>query len=638
MAFVVFAVTSLHQNPQNPQRMPSRRHPTPADLRLYYLQRAPPTIAGISDIQTYFPTLETLFPSVAENIYGSPTLAATELVVDVSANGVATVEHLTEKTQRKTPVWIRMTHLVEPLEVLSGEYVLPRDGALPAMREPWQRALRKLNDPMNEAYTDAVFACMASRLVETRRTPHFCRFYGTFNARAPTYTYMITDDMPEIEGEPWFVEGLQKGRFAVEAVDPYDPTLTAPLTHPWEDVRAKLDALAEQRTMTTVEDTDSEDEEGSSIDGDVETESDLSDTTESTEDVELQEAEIEVSGEATVHRPRIQLHRVTDSGSGSGSHSGSDSDSDYEDLEYRAILRDFPVQMTVLERCDGTMDDLMEAEFDEDTTDDMRETKEERWTAWMFQVIAGLAVAQQAYDFVHNDLHTNNVMWVGTGETHLYYHVQGAPGGDRFYRVPTYGRIFKIIDFGRATFRPTAAATGNHMWIPDAYAPGADAYGQYNCGPYYEQGQPKVQPNRSFDLSRLAVAMLDALWPEDPAAVSPRKVLTKEPGRTQHETVSPLWNLLWLWLTDKHGRNVLRAPDGRDRYPEFDLYCAIARDVQNAVPAQQLTLPLFDATYRCRRKDIPADAPIWKLHAQAAAPTEAVNRKTATPAPTPSRR
>jgi hypothetical protein len=91
--------------------------------------------------------------------------------------------------------------------------------------------------------------------------------------------------------------------------------------------------------------------------------------------------------------------------------------------------------------------------------------------------------------------------------------------------------------------------------------------------------------------------------------------------------VSPLWNLLWLWLTDKHGRNVLRAPDGRDRYPEFDLYCAIARDVQNAVPAQQLTLPLFDAAYRCRRKDIPTDAPIWKLQAQ-----------TATPAQTPSRR
>ena len=95
----------------------------------------------------------------------------------------------------------------------------------------------------------------------------------------------------------------------------------------------------------------------------------------------------------------------------------------------------------------------------------------------------------------------------------------------------------------------------------------------------------------------------------------PRRILTKEPGHVQAETTSPLWNLLWLWLTDKHGRNVLRSPDGSERYPQFDLYCAIARDVQNAVPAQQLTLPLFDTAFRCRRKDIPVDATIWKLQA-----------------------
>jgi hypothetical protein len=73
--------------------------------------------------------------------------------------------------------------------------------------------------------------------------------------------------------------------------------------------------------------------------------------------------------------------------------------------------------------------------------------------------------------------------------------------------------------------------------------------------------------------------------------------------------------MMWLWLTDKHGKNMLLDPAGEERYPQFDLYCAIARDVQNAVPAQQLTLPLFDAVFRCRRKDIPADATIWKLQA-----------------------
>jgi hypothetical protein len=275
--------------------------------------------------------------------------------------------------------------------------------------------------------------------------------------------------------------------------------------------------------------------------------------------------------------------------------------------------------MTVLERCDGMMDTLMDDEQDPDVaTEDMRETKESRWTAWIFQVIASLAVAQELYGFVHNDLHTGNVMWCGTPEPYLYYHLRGS---DRFYRVPTYGRIMKIIDFGRATFCPTAAAEAGQqrIWYPDTYGPGGDAEGLFNSGRLYDPDdyesytRPKTQPNRSFDLARLAVAMLEALWPETPVAKEPRRVLTREPGRTQHETVSPLWNLLWLWLTGRDGRNLLYAPDGSDRYAEFEQYCAITRDANNAVPAQQLTLPLFDAAFRCTRRDVPEGTHVWGL-------------------------
>ena len=151
-----------------------------SQLQLYYLQRPPPTVPDLPSLQTYFPSLEILFPSLTEHTKGSPTLAASELVVDISGS-VATVEHLLTKERRTTPFWVRMMHLVEPVDVMSGDYVLPLDGALPAFRAGWQRALRKINDPYNEAYTDAVFACMASRLVETGVSPHFARFYGTHN-------------------------------------------------------------------------------------------------------------------------------------------------------------------------------------------------------------------------------------------------------------------------------------------------------------------------------------------------------------------------------------------------------------------------------------------------------------------------
>ncbi len=588
----------------------------PADLRLYYLQRPPPTLAGYPDIQTYFPSLELLFPSLVDQAAGSPTLAAAELVCDMEEDGTAIVENLVTREKRQTPVWLRKIHLLEPLDVLSGDYVAPRDGALPAPRGPWQRALRKLNDPHNEAYTDAVFACMASRLVETGRSPHFCRFFGTVNGRTPTYKYDITDDMEDLEEEDWFREGLAKKQFDIEVTDLWSGAVST-----WSEIAAAGGAdtagirafatkhmleLDDAQTMSSGATDDPESDEDVSV-------SATSNTGDADADDELEEVEIEVTGTATVNRSaRVQLNRVTPTGESSGSAS-----SNYEDdIQYKLIIKDFPVQITAIERCDGTMDDLMEEEISDDATEDMRETKEQRWTAWMFQVIAALAAAQQAYDFVHNDLHTNNVMWVGTGVTHLYYHIQGAPGGDRIYKVPTYGRLFKIIDFGRATFRPPATATrGNHMWFPDAYAPGGDAYDQYNCGPYFDQSKPKVQPNKSFDLCRLAVAILDTLWPDIPEPTEAKKVLTRELGRVQLETVSPLWNLLWLWLTDKEGRNILRTPTNEERYPKFDLYCAIARDAQNSVPAQQLTLPLFNDTFRCRRRDVPSDVKVWKLFA-----------------------
>jgi len=561
----------------------------PTDLRLYYLQRPPPAFAAV--LQSYFPSLEQLFPSIAEQHKGSPTLAAKELVTEIQAES-SVVEDLQTKERRTVPTWLRMVHLVEPVDVMSGEILLPTDGGLPTFREAWQRTLRKLNDPYNEAYTDAVFACMASRLVETGRSPHFCRFYGTFNARMPEYKYNITDDIQDIQEEDWFHEGVEKGFFTILATDPANPDASAELKVWARSHKQRPRLVLDRMTVSSSDEAEAEELEPEEVG--------LEDN------CELVETDIEVSGEAVVQRPQIQLSRL---GSGSAGSAGSDGSADSEDeTEYFALLKNFPVQLTVLERCDGTLDDLMEDEIADTATEAMRETKEERWTAWIFQVIAGLVAIQQNYDCVHNDLHTNNVMWSGTGETHLYYHVAGGAGGDRFYRVPTYGRLMKIIDFGRATFR---AGTDNRMWFPDAYAPDAVAGGQYNCGAYYEQGRPKVVPNKSFDLCRLSVSILDTLWQDPLEEARPRRALTRE----QTETVSPLWNLMWLWLTDREGRNVLRNPDGSERYPAFDLYCAIARDVQNAVPAQQLTLPLFDNAFRCKRKDIPTDATIWKLQA-----------------------
>lgn len=616
----------------------------PDNLRLYYVQRTPPFITIANKRmrpQPYFPTLEKLFPSLQDQTPSddlAPTLASTELVYEMGSKGdSAYVENLLTKEFRHVPVWTRIMHLVNPLDVMEGIMTIPEDGALPSTREPWQRTLRKINDPFNEAYTDAVYACLASRMVETNLSPHWCRFYGTFNDRVPEYKYNITPDMSQVGDKDWFREGLAQSRYRVVASDPYDPENTAELKHPWDDVRAQILQKYEEGTEEDLdvsseedgnEENDSEDsmneddedediEESKEVITEVETLSDeCTETTDTsafsggdsasgTSEDEIKDLtevdDLEVTGEAVIIQPRIRLSRI--SGSGSADHSSEVSEDD--DVDYHLYTENYPVQITVLEKCEGTMDTLMEEEEDEDGK------KEERWTAWIFQVVAALTTAQQLFEFVHNDLHTNNVMWTTTDEEYLYYEIKGATGKDRHYRVPTYGKIFKIIDFGRATFRPPMK--GASVWFPDAYAPDADAEDQYNCGPYYQHGKPKVSPNKSFDLCRLSIALLETLWEEKPEIKEPAVVLTDEPGRIQYETVSPLWNLIWTWITDKDGKNILRSPDDSERYKFFDLYCAIARDSQNAIPKQQVTRPIFDTPFRCRRKDIPTHATIWKL-------------------------
>ena len=57
----------------------------------------------------------------------------------------------------------------------------------------------------------------------------------------------------------------------------------------------------------------------------------------------------------------------------------------------------------------------------------------------LFQISFALSYLQRRYDFTHNDLHTNNIMYIETDKRYLYYKLNG-----RHYKIKTYGKIFKI--------------------------------------------------------------------------------------------------------------------------------------------------------------------------------------------------
>lgn len=79
------------------------------------------------------------------------------------------------------------------------------------------------------------------------------------------------------------------------------------------------------------------------------------------------------------------------------------------------------------------------------------ESNAQCWWSAFFQVFSALCVIQSKYGAVHNDLHVSNVRVRKVGiDTFLYYKMEDGT----LLRVPTFGYIFVLIDFGRLVLYP----------------------------------------------------------------------------------------------------------------------------------------------------------------------------------------
>ena len=210
--------------------------------------------------------------------------------------------------------------------------------------------------------------------------------------------------------------------------------------------------------------------------------------------------------------------------------------------------------MICLEKCEDTLDSLLEKKV---LTDDSG-------LSALFQIVMILVTLQKTFDFTHNDLHVNNVMYVLTDIEYLYYKHDSV-----YYKVPTFGRIYKIIDFGRAIYR-----FSNNQFCSDSFARNGDGWTQYNCLPFFDKYKEEVAPNYSFDLTRLACSIVEIMIEDD------------------YLTNSVFTSVLNEWLCDDNGVSVL-FKETKVRYPGFKLYKMIAKTVHNHVPSVQLSRPCF---------------------------------------------
>ena len=251
-------------------------------------------------------------------------------------------------------------------------------------------------------------------------------------------------------------------------------------------------------------------------------------------------------------------HSDDDSEEDSESESENSSSSISTSEALHAEIDIFPVNMIALEKYDMTFDkyivkqDISNAEL----------------SAALMQIIMTLITYQKCFKLTHNDLHTNNIMISATDKQHIIYQYD-----NKYYKVPTFGKVYKIIDFGRAIY-----SFKDHTYYSDSFSKEGDATTQYNCEPYYNENKTKVEPNYSFDLCRLACSMFDLIIDDE-----------KEIKDLQ----DPLCKVIADWCTDDKGRNVLYKSNGEERYPGFKLYKMIARTVHNHVPHKQLERDIF---------------------------------------------
>ena len=237
------------------------------------------------------------------------------------------------------------------------------------------------------------------------------------------------------------------------------------------------------------------------------------------------------------------------------------------DIEVNGVLYDFPTQIICLECLDDTLDSLLNEDNEMDS---------DEWRACLFQIVIMLTIYQKVFNFTHNDLHTNNIMFQKTDKQYLYYRYN-----QKYYKVPTFGKIFKIIDFGRAIYK----YKGQNI-CSDSYHSNGDAATQYNCEPYFNSRKPRLEPNKSFDLCRLACSLFD-YFVEDPNNVDQMDIIA---------------NLIAEWTKDDKGRNILYKKNGDERYPDFKLYKMIARTVHKHTPQSQLDGPFFNRYIVPRKK------------------------------------
>jgi hypothetical protein len=492
------------------------------------------------------------------------------------------VKNINNNKVKDREVFFKLAPLLDPYKYLVGKYNIHDVNlfTLPKLESTENECNNKLIDTNNSAYVDGLFLYFTSSLLSIHNFVHGVDYYGSFLAIKNNYVINIFDDIDYLNSSDYF----NKNKNHLFKVDDYEYLFQNEKQH-LKPITIEHNISA--KSQISVKSFNNEIFENIFNDNvvDLNNLKDLSMDLEDLTNVNFLEDKEEKNVTLKSNSTCSSRSSYTDDGNldeecencedSETENSKKQSDDEWEDIDeedeeenasykeerINATIPKFPVQVIAMEYCENTFDELI-------LTNDL---KPEEWYSALMQIIMILITYQKTFNFTHNDLHTNNVMYNHTDKKYLYYCYK-----KKHYKVPTFGRIFKIIDFGRSIYK-----FDGKLFCSDSFQPGGDAATQYNTEPYLNEKKPRLEPNYSFDLCRLACSIFDYVIDDF------------EEIKDLSKCKDPVKRLIVEWCLDDKGINMLYKGNGVDRYPDFKLYKMIARCVHNHTPQAQLERPEF---------------------------------------------
>jgi hypothetical protein len=567
----------------------------------------------LSNTQNYIPIYRKFF-SLNETNYNSINLnhkwyisSVNDKCDDYKNIYDCRLKNINNNKVKDKEVFFKMAPLLDPYKFLIGKYNIHDTTLfnLPTLESSEADCNLKFIDNNNSAYVDGLFLFLTSNLIYNNNFIHGVDYYGSYLAIKNNFNLNVFDDIDYLNGSDFF----NKNKNILFKIDDYQHLFQED-TEKLKPIKIQHDSSA--KSLLSIKSFDNEifedifDENNQQLDlNDLKDNNiDLVDITNSnnsyvkyennvtlksnstcssrssyTNDDDIEETDDE-NGDTVSdneHGETISEDELDKDGNKKSLSEDKTDDIDEESFEEEVInvtITKFPVQVIAMEYCENTFDDLILT----------NELKPEEWYSALMQIIMILITYQKAFSFTHNDLHTNNVMYNLTDKKFIYYCYK-----KKYYKVPTFGKIFKIIDFGRSIYK----YNGN-LFCSDSFQMGGDAATQYNTEPYFNDKKPRLEPNFSFDLCRLACSIFDYIIDDF------------DEIKDLSNCNDPIKRLIVEWCLDDKGINMLYKNNGVDRYPDFKLYKMISRCVHNHTPQAQLERPEFKS-FSDFKGDIPND-------------------------------